>query len=1232
MHHIVMYDMFMDVSNEHLNKLDPKGAVALMEDILHTDAQMSGIRPTRISISAEIYARDGGIDAKTTDVKKESNLGSIKAGTTCYQIKSGKFAPTMTNIRRMLFNKEDLKSEIRGCFECNGTFILVLTGYDGPHSNEKISKMIQQKLNKYKNAKVSVWTQTTLRGFLKNMPVLRLRILGIEYDSFMFYDDWSKQDDMKNKAELGPQQVEFVNTIRKHLEESTDGHLRITADPGIGKTKLVLEALRPKNISSVCLYTDKPSEFLKSKTLKYLTDDPARPRAILAIDECDEYAMVEIWNRIKPHRQRLRLITIYNETGVQMNNMRILDAPQLDDAQIIQILKSYGVDKSRLYVWCAACRPSPRAAHVIGNNLKMCPDDIFRPPDTVLVWDRYIASKEHLDSDEFRTRKKILLWLSIFRRIGYGDMYSDEQKILEDFLKCGGIEKFEFQGTVETLKKMRILQGDTTLYITPKILHLYLYDKWRQTYGDAIPSCLDELLKNAANMPEQYEYVCRWYADMFSYAKGMDIPDKYTKEIFRPGGLADRYSLLYNEWGAGMFYNIAKADVGAALGYLERNIKTKDGRLPIKVVYGQIVKVLAGAAMKRDFFYRSANLLLILSEAESGPFYDSAENTFVKLFHPPFGKNGQTEVPLSERVPLIRDALSSDIPYKRRLGIRACEVAITRQVLPPPYVDTDMWPDYVPWTPKTETETYAYYVEVLEVMRSHMSRFAGKERAHLVDVVLKHGLHLLSMPMVAETVLDIIQEAYRKHHASAKSIIEAVLSCANRYHLLPMSDKMREGLSKLQDMVVGSDYRSMIRWYVGESYGLEPDLHQHTLDELARQSMDMATLKPELDWLVTTQATHGREFGYALGSIDSLASVQHILNAQKRCTSPSMNFLGGYMRAHFERNPDRWDGIMNELCQDMDLRPYIPELTAVSGMTDGAAIRVYDVICNYNLEPSLLKPFTYTNSVGEIPESTFQKWIQLLWDDNLESRRICLNLYWQYYVQQNRMLPGSARKMLLSVDAQVFVEHPYEISCWAYILASYIRQHPEDDAVMPDALKFVAANLADTGVEDVFFTEMMRIAGENPTKAWEYVASLFEHTKDPAKTDNSNHYLIKSLLDNGALVDKISFTVVSDWIDMDVERRAPLVAYVLPDKFDISLKFLFKYGEIDNIGEILMLNHVPHGMPSKIKNHTQKLKEIESLKKDTPATAARAWLEKCEAALVRDKEAYTNRYKMLQGI
>ena len=1227
--------MFTDISNEYLDKLGPQEAVALIEDILHADAQMSSIRPTQISIPHNINAPDGGIDAKTTNVKKESALGSMKAGTTYYQIKSGKFAPTKTNIHNILFNKKTLKKRVQECFDNHGTFILVLTGYDAPQSDEIISKIKAELYNNYKNAKIHVWTQSTLRGFLKNIPSLRLNLLGIDGKWFMTYEGWSRQDDMKNKAELGPKQLEFIKNVQQFLIEISEEHLRITADPGIGKTKLILEALKPRHLSKSCIYVDKPSEFLKSDTLQRLTNPNTQSRTVLVVDECDDYTMVEIWRQVKPHSQKLRLITIYNEHGTQMNHMRTLPVPQLDDNRITNILKSYDIDQSRLDTWCKECRPSPRAAHVIGNNLKSYPDDIFRPPDTVQVWDRYIASKERLDSDDFKTRKKILLWISIFRRIGFGDVYTTEQNILEDILKNDGIEKHVFTSTVNTLKEMRILQGDTTLYITPKILHLYLYRQWHQIYKGTIPFPLNDWLNDADNS-FKYEYILKWYSEMFSYAKSVDVSHHYAKGIFARGGYVDRYGLLDSYEGAEMFYNFAKADVDGAISYLENwaKSKSKDGLLPDTTVREQVIMVLVGAAMKRELFHRSADILLVLSEAKNGLHYNSAASTFEGLFHPVSGKSAQTEVPPSERVQLIRDALASDISRVRRLGIGACNAAMVSLALPGPRIREDMWQDYTPWVPKSDTDISRYQIEVLEIMRDYMGRFAGEEMSLLCDVLLNEGIFLLYDVKAADTVLSVIHEAYKKHQINAADIINAVSRCRGKYSLFPIPDTLQKGLIKLQDMVIGSDYSSMMIWNVAESDKFEEDQHLHALMTLAEQSLDIETLGPELDWLVTDKAVYGHQFGHILGNLDDFTLLQFILDAQRRAVSSSAGFLGGYLCAVFEKNENRWEDTMDELYQDVKLRSYIPELTAASGMTDKAATRVYDVIYSYDLEPSLLESFIYTDKVGKMSEAIFQKWVCLLWNGNSESRQTCLVLYWQYYIRHKRIVPDSAHEILFSENAKAVVEggRHYTIDHWCHIVEVYVKQHPEDANVLCHALKFVAANLMGTGAERHLAGLVLKSADQNGIKAWEQITTLLEPTdKNPASVDNENHFIIKYLMQsNRSLVDRITLTVMHDWIYEDVKKRAPLVAYLLPDTFDIAIDFMSEYGAVDMVDEMLIFNQLQCNMMHKTEHHTKKIQEIEKLKKDTADDAILTWLEKCKAALVSDKDKYENRYRSLR--
>ena len=199
-----------------------------------------------------------GVDGRVEGANQDGKQGAIKKGLTCYQVKSGKFQPTPTNIRRMLFNKNTLKEKIRECFDKDGTLVLALTGYDNPNPKNNILKKIRQKLgDKYKDSKIEIWTQSTIRSFLNNNPGLELQVMGMDDDSFKSYKKWSEQDDMSQKLEMGSPQKKFIAEVQSHLKFPSDKHLRITAEPGIGKTRLVLEALKP--FSAACIYVDRPS-------------------------------------------------------------------------------------------------------------------------------------------------------------------------------------------------------------------------------------------------------------------------------------------------------------------------------------------------------------------------------------------------------------------------------------------------------------------------------------------------------------------------------------------------------------------------------------------------------------------------------------------------------------------------------------------------------------------------------------------------------------------------------------------------------------------------------------------------------------------------------------------------------------------------------------------------------------------------------------------------------------
>ena len=398
--------MRVNITNDDLSKLDQREAVDLVRELVQADADESNIPPNIVSIPSAINAPDGGIDGKVDGAAKDSKQGTIKKGLTCYQIKSGDYRIDQRGIKKLFGDKDNLKPEIENCLK-NGTLVIVLTGQDLPTDAEK------ERICKYLGWKpsIEIWAQSTLIGHLKRYPKLCLLILKIQDDSFCHYDDWAGQRDMCREMVPAPKQDEFIVDLRRRLQSETPAeHIRVTGEHGIGKTRLVLEALRPEEMSRLCIYTCDPGRFMESEFFKYLAVPGDRIKVILVVDECPDDSMDNIWRQVSRHGNRIKMVTIYDRPSPPRHHMTSLSVPVLDDMQIKQILESYVDPPYKADVWYSECDSSPHAAHIIGENLRSNPDDILRQSDAG-GWDRFIAYRNSTTSEAFERRKTVLLWI-----------------------------------------------------------------------------------------------------------------------------------------------------------------------------------------------------------------------------------------------------------------------------------------------------------------------------------------------------------------------------------------------------------------------------------------------------------------------------------------------------------------------------------------------------------------------------------------------------------------------------------------------------------------------------------------------------------------------------------------------------------------------------------------------------------------------------------------------------
>ena len=379
------------VGNEHLERLSPDKAVDLFRELLWAEATATGIGKNLISVPSAITVADGGIDADVTDAEPQGGQGLIKEGMTRYQIKTGSFSLSgNSDINPILFRSgsSDLKPRVKSCLDAGGTLIVVLFGSDSPdavddQAKERFHEALTSVDDVYASANVEIWRQNHLRGFLSRYPSLALRVTGRDSMDFQSHTSWSSQEDMSRGFQGGEAQRQRMETLRGVIRSATSAvHVRICGEAGIGKTRLALEATRADDLAPRVIYCASASKFRDSALMNELLREDNTFSVVVVVDECDSDARSYIWNLFKTRSSRISLITLYGEFDQTTGNILYVDAPPLEEDQVVGILLGYGLPKDQARRFAELCSGSPRVAHVLGTNLRNNPATVLRVKHT----------------------------------------------------------------------------------------------------------------------------------------------------------------------------------------------------------------------------------------------------------------------------------------------------------------------------------------------------------------------------------------------------------------------------------------------------------------------------------------------------------------------------------------------------------------------------------------------------------------------------------------------------------------------------------------------------------------------------------------------------------------------------------------------------------------------------------------------------------------------------------
>jgi len=676
----IFVNNLIDVPIASVTALTPERAVLVMRAILRSECHYAKLSPTVLTISNRLTIADGGIDAEI-NVPPEHTIPPdcmFQPGLTGFQIKSGTtFKPwTRSAIRTELLNGEGkLCSEVERLVQRGGRYALICTGHDltpeqRNDSRQEIAILLAEQGFEGQEDLVEVFGASQLAEFAERYPGTASLLTVDPIQDAWVLDEWRQDAHMANVFEESPEQSQLIARIRAGLQGEIK-HIRILGEPGLGKTRIVLESVIDENIAPYVLYIPHGSQFGQTRLFRQLLKSGHDKPLVLVIDELPESELSDIWRHLKPRCGSLKIVSLdHGRDETRDEEIERLNAPRLTDETIRKILASRVGESLELDRWAAICEGSPRVAQAVADNLHANPDDLLKPPTTVPIWTRFLHGYSRRDESSARQIDCVCQHVALFSRFGYEAPVGDEAAYIFELIRKVDptIGWALFQEIIQSLRARRVLQGNRTLFFVPKALHIYLWKQFWERYGRGF-----DFAQTFAAMPESLH---AWFMSMFKYA-GDAATAHVIDDILRPDRIFSQRTTLTSDKGSRFLSILAEANPAAVLRLLESTVgQWSDQELLDFSEHRQnLVWTLEKIAVWPALTVRALRVLARFAVNENADFSNNATGTLVGLFR--IGPEwAATESSPEARLPAMLELLHASGDAERRLGLQAMGAAL----------------------------------------------------------------------------------------------------------------------------------------------------------------------------------------------------------------------------------------------------------------------------------------------------------------------------------------------------------------------------------------------------------------------------------------------------------------------------------------------------------------------------------------------------------------------------
>ena len=670
----------LEVTAEHITCLTERTFPALLRKLLSAEAQAHGLPEYGIHVAGSITTPDGGEDGRITWTEGPPRTSFLPSRFCLFQVKAGRVAPAAAALEVVGRNGE-LKPMVRSALEAGGHYLLLCAH---PYTYQQIEARENRIREAIRGAGLNIddvqakfcdadWVASWVNRHPSVAAWVKQRTQRGTVDPLRSWTHWASRAEHDTSPWADDDRLAVLRAPVREGASGTRRVVRVLGPSGIGKSRLILEALGPCeedeglgfSLADLVLYVDESEmgDLAIHGVVQSLAENGQR--AVVVVDRCPPESHRILVGMVQRRKSAVSLITIDDEVPPDLRDRTIVELN--DHETLVKVPEaSSSVTEAIIHSVCPELpsedfrrlahfsRGFPKIAHLVAQAWTSARPVAF-------------ATEEHLVEAFVRGRRppdhyllgsaRLLAVFHLIRMDGPGADQLEAVAVRGQDLSAAdlrvGFNQLIDRGVAQRRGRFVTLQ--------PRPIALHLAERqwrdWSRASWDAVlgGDTSPDLKVGAAKQ--------------LALLNTTDIGHHVVAHVCRDGGPFEGAEGLHRPSHTEVLSALAEVDASLVAQRIGRCLRHFPDLIEVGGdVRRYLVWALEKIAFDPDGFEEGAELLLRLAVAENETYGNNATGQFVALFPVVLGN---TAADGRARLRLLCDAAQSNDPTQRKIVVDA---------------------------------------------------------------------------------------------------------------------------------------------------------------------------------------------------------------------------------------------------------------------------------------------------------------------------------------------------------------------------------------------------------------------------------------------------------------------------------------------------------------------------------------------------------------------------------